>query len=151
MMPNIKKMSELPSAARPSTAAIQKWGIQMMYAITIYGEAGTFESLPQEKQDQVMSGHHALQDALQDRGDFISIKLMPPSSAVTLDPAPSAQQEPLIVDGPFAETKESFLGFYAAEFADLEEALAHARMISSPVARLEVRPIAWAGGALETG
>lgn len=123
----------------------------MMYAITIYGEAGVFENLPEDKQARVMSGHQALQDMLKDRGDFVSVKLMPPSTAVTVEPATKADQAPLIVDGPFAETKESFLGFYAADFDTLEDALEHARMISSPIARLEVRPIAWAGGAISSG
>ncbi len=123
----------------------------MLYAITIYGEAGVFDTLPKARQDEVMAGHGALQEALGARGEFVSIKLMPPTSAVMLDPAQEAGQPPLIVDGPFAETKESFLGFYAAEFADLEEALQFAGMISSPVARLEVRPVAWAGGAISSG
>lgn len=123
----------------------------MIYAITIYGEAGIFEALPKARQDEVMAGHAALQDALGKRGEFVSIKMMPPSTAVVVDPAPSAAQEPLIVDGPFAETKESFLGFYAAEFADLDDALTHAKLISSPIARLEVRPVAWAGGAIHSG
>ena len=123
----------------------------MIYAITIYGEAGVFESLPKERQEQVLAGHGALQDALRARGEFVSIKLMPPTSAVTVDPAPGTDQPPLIVDGPFAETKESFLGFYAAAFSDLDEAVEYAKMISSPIARLEVRPVAWAGGALSSG
>lgn len=122
----------------------------MIYAITIYGEAGVFESLPDDRQQEVLSRHGELQKALGERGEFISIKLMPPSSAITVDPAPSPKQDPLIVDGPYAETKESFLGFYAAEFQDLDEALTYARMISSPIARLEVRPVAWAGGAISS-
>ena len=122
----------------------------MMYAIAIYGEAGVFESLPKDKQDEVMSGHGDLQDALGKRGDYLSVKLMPPSAAVTVEPMQASGQKPLIVDGPFAETKESFLGFYAADFENLDEALDYARMISSPVARLEVRPIAWAGGVMST-
>ncbi|MBW4709096.1 hypothetical protein KX928_14995 [Roseobacter sp. YSTF-M11] len=123
----------------------------MMYAITIYGEPGVFENLPDEKQKQVLTGHYALQEALGERGDYLSIKLMPPATAVTVDPAPGRAQAPLIVDGPFAETKEGFLGFYAADFNDLQEALKFAEMISSPIARLEVRPVAWAGGVLSTG
>ncbi len=122
----------------------------MMYSILIYGEAGVFEQLPQEAQDRVMAGHHALQEALSARGDFLSVKLMPPSSAVTVEPAAAEAQPPMIVDGPFAETKESFLGFYAAEFASLDDALEHARKISSPIARIEVRPVQWAGGVLTT-
>lgn len=123
----------------------------MIYAITIYGEPGVFESLPQERQDEVMSGHGALQEKLKARGEFVSIKLMPPTSAVTINPASAVDKAPLITDGPFAETKESFLGFYAAEFDNLDEAMEHAKMISSPIARLEVRPVAWAGGAISSG
>ena len=122
----------------------------MMYTIAIYSEVGVFESLPKDKQDEVMSGHRALQAALGKRGDYLSVRLMAPSAAVTIEPTQTSGQKPLIVDGPFAETKESFLGFYAADFEDLDEALDHARMISSPVARLEVRPIAWAGGVMST-
>ncbi|WP_299891408.1 YciI family protein [uncultured Ruegeria sp.] len=122
----------------------------MIYAITIYGEPGVFEALPKDRQDEVMSGHGALQSALADRGEFVSMKLMPPTSAVMVQPAPSEGAAPLITDGPFAETKENFLGFYAADFKDLDEALDYAKMISSPVARLEVRPVAWAGGAISS-
>ena len=122
----------------------------MIYAITIYGEPGVFEALPKDRQDDVMSGHGALQSALTDRGEFVSIKLMPPTSAVMVEPAPTEGAMPLITDGPFAETKENFLGFYAADFKDLEEALEYAKMISSPVARLEVRPVAWAGGVMSS-
>ncbi|WP_299987860.1 YciI family protein [uncultured Ruegeria sp.] len=122
----------------------------MIYAITIYGEAGVFEALPKDRQDEVMSGHGALQAALRDRGEFVSMKLMPPTSAVMVEPATAAGLAPLITDGPFSETKENFLGFYAADFKDLDEALEYAKMISSPVARLEVRPVAWAGGAISS-
>jgi len=122
----------------------------MIYAITIYGEPGVFEALPKERQDDVMSDHGALQDALRNRGEFVSMKLMPPTSAVMVEPARNDSAAPLIVDGPFAETKENFLGFYAADFKDLDEALEYAKMISSPIARLEVRPVAWAGGALSS-
>lgn len=122
----------------------------MIYAITIYGEPGVFEALPKERQDEVMSGHGALQTALGDRGKFVSMKLMPPTSAVMVEPAVAEGAAPLITDGPFSETKESFLGFYAADFKDLDEALEYAKMISSPIARLEVRPVAWAGGAISS-
>lgn len=122
----------------------------MIYAITIYGEAGVFEALPKKRQDEVMSGHGALQTALGARGAFVSMKLMPPTSAVMVEPASAEGTQPLITDGPFSETKENFLGFYAADFENLEEALDHAKMISSPIARLEVRPVAWAGGAISS-
>ncbi len=122
----------------------------MIYTITIFGEPGVFEALPKDRQDEVMSGHGALQSALSERGEFVSMKLMPPTSAVMVEPASTESAAPLITDGPFAETKENFLGFYAADFKDLDEALEYAKMISSPVARLEVRPVAWAGGVISS-
>lgn len=122
----------------------------MIYAITIFGEAGVFEALPKDRQEEVMSSHGALQSALKKRGEFVSLKLMPPTSAVMVEPATAEGAAPLITDGPFSETKENFLGFYAADFKDLDEALEYAKLISSPVARLEVRPVAWAGGAISS-
>ena len=120
----------------------------MQYAINIYGEDGVFDRLPQATQDRVMQGHKALQDALRARGSFASAKLMPPTSGVILGSTAEFGQKPLVVDGPFSETKEQFLGFYAAEFRDLDEALDFATHLASPYARIEVRPIAWVGGVL---
>jgi hypothetical protein len=50
--------------------------------------------------------------------------------------------EPEIVDGPFATTKESLVGYYVLDCADLDEALRHAARV--PLARygtVEVRPV----------
>lgn len=118
----------------------------MLFTINIYGEEGTFERLSESVQASVMEGHYRLQDALSARGKFATMKLMSPSSAVTLSPPTEFDQAPLIVDGPFAETKEQFLGFYAADFRDLDEAIEFAKYLSSPYARIEVRAVAWAGG-----
>ena len=101
----------------------------MIYTITIYGEPGVFEALPKERQDEVMSGHGALQSALSERGEFVSMKLMPPTSAVMVEPASTEGSAPLITDGPFAETKEQLGGFYLVDAADLDEACKLAAMV----------------------
>ena len=48
------------------------------------------------------------------------------------------------MDGPFAETKEQFLGFYIGDVADLDEALGIARELgeANPGGAFEVRPLA---------
>ena len=67
-------------------------------------------------------------------------RLMPTSAAMTLrkdgDP-------PLVLDGPFAETKEQLLGFYIVDCADMEEALAIARDLgrANPGGAYEIRPV----------
>lgn len=119
----------------------------MHFSILIYGEEGAYDRLSAETQANVMAGHHALQQALGERGPYATAKLMGTSTAVTLEPV-ADDTDALVMDGPFADTKERFLGFYTAEFADLDEAIRYARFISSSYARLEIRPVEWAGGVL---
>ncbi|KAJ57012.1 hypothetical protein ACMU_00540 [Actibacterium mucosum KCTC 23349] len=119
----------------------------MYFSILIYGEDGAWEQLPPEEQQKVMEGHKALQKALGERGPFATAKLMGASAAVTLQPVTEGA-DALVLDGPFADTKERFLGFYGAEFEDLDEAIRFARFLSSAYARIEVRPVEWAGGVL---
>jgi hypothetical protein len=53
--------------------------------------------------------------------------------------APDA--EPLLTDGPFAETKESLGGYYLVEARDLDQALELARLCPVNQGGVEVRPI----------
>jgi hypothetical protein len=50
---------------------------------------------------------------------------------------------PFVIDGPFAETKEQFLGFYVLDVADMDEALDVARDlgVANPGGAYEVRPM----------
>ena len=47
----------------------------------------------------------------------------------------------VVTDGTFAETKEVMGGYYLIEAADLDEALAIAKQVPSPMGGVEVRPI----------
>ncbi len=47
-------------------------------------------------------------------------RLMPTTAATTLR---KDQEPPLVVDGPFAETKEQLLGFYIVDAQSLDEVL----------------------------
>ncbi|WP_426009292.1 YciI family protein [Caulobacter sp. DWR2-3-1b2] len=50
---------------------------------------------------------------------------------------------PFVVDGPFAETKEQFLGFYVIDVADMDAALDVAGQLgeANPNGAYEVRPM----------
>jgi hypothetical protein len=119
----------------------------LKYSILIYGSEAVTERLSPEAQTRLLEGHRALQAELSRRGGFASVQLMPTTSAVSLRQAKSAG--PIVTDGPFADTKEQFLGFYVAEFESLDDAVAMSRMIASPGVTLEVRPISWVGGVLD--
>jgi hypothetical protein len=47
----------------------------------------------------------------------------------------------VVTDGPFAETKEALGGYYLIEAADLDQALAVAKLCPAPFGGVEVRPI----------
>jgi hypothetical protein len=50
--------------------------------------------------------------------------------------------KPLITDGPFAETKEQFGGYYLVEATDLDDAMSYAARIPGMGNRaVEVRPV----------
>ncbi|MGI9434906.1 MAG: YciI family protein [Geminicoccaceae bacterium] len=123
----------------------------MYYSILIHSAEGVFDRLPSEEQAAIFQGHRDLQAALAERGPYTTVKLMPTSHAVTLKPTSEPHQKPMVIDGPFAETKERFLGLYIAEFESLDEAISFAEMISAPFVSLEIRPVAWAGGNLGEG
>ena len=70
-----------------------------------------------------------------------SLRLMPTTAATTLR---KTQEPPLVIDGPFAETKEQLLGFYILEVENLDAALDVARelAVANPGGSYEVRPVA---------
>jgi hypothetical protein len=67
------------------------------------------------------------------------VRLMPTTAATTL----RAGRETLVLDGPFAETKEQLLGFYIVDCATLEEAIEAARALKGEetAGAFEIRPL----------
>ena len=108
----------------------------MKYALLVYSAPGSHE-LPEAQLAEVMRDYEALRD---EPGFVASAQLHAPDMATTLR---AGDGEMLTTDGPFADTKEVFGGYYVFDVADLDTALAIARRI--PVLRLggavEVRPV----------
>jgi hypothetical protein len=114
----------------------------MLYAILCYNDEDLVWSWSQEEDQAVMARLGVVQERLIKAGKMgPSLRLLPTTSATTLR---KSEEPPLIIDGPFAETKEQLLGFYVIEVADLDEALAIARELAAanPGGAYEIRPIA---------
>jgi hypothetical protein len=93
-----------------------------------------------EMDDAVMEKHNATGDRLVAAGKLgPSLRLMPTSTAVTVRNG----ADPLVLDGPFAETKEVLLGFWVFDAVSLEEAVEIAKEFAShlPGGALELRPV----------
>ena len=78
---------------------------------------------------------------MRDAGAFVAGEGLQPSATATTVKL-RGDEEPITVDGPFAETKEQLGGFYLIETQDLDAALEWARKIpAQPGWSIEVRPV----------
>lgn len=115
----------------------------MQYAILCYHREEEVCKWTKEQDDAVMQKLGVIQEKLINAGKLGPVaRLMPTSMASTLrkDRSPS-----IVVDGPFAETKEQLLGFYIVNCATMEEALDIARELgeANPGGSYEIRPVAY--------
>jgi hypothetical protein len=114
----------------------------MLYAILCYNDEDVVWSWSKEQDQAVMGRLATVQDKWTKAGKMgPSLRLLPTTSATTLR---KNQEPPLIIDGPFAETKEQLLGFYVIDVAGLDEALELTRELgeANPGGSYEVRPVA---------
>ena len=111
----------------------------MMYAVLCYNDEQMVCGWSKEQDDAVMTALHTVHDKWEQAGKLKpSIRLLPTSAATTLHKA-----KDLVIDGPYAETKEALLGFYIIDVENLEEGLAFARDLAkaNPGGAYELRPI----------
>ena len=59
-----------------------------------------------------------------------------------------SDDEPLITDGPFAETKEQLSGFWIIDVESLDDALAWAKKVPLKSGHVEIRPMVTGGKEL---
>jgi hypothetical protein len=114
----------------------------MMYAVLCYNDEKTVWSWSKQEEETVMASLEDVRVRLAKAGKMgPALRLLPTTAATTLR---KTQDPPLVIDGPFAETKEQLLGFYVIDVADLNAALDVARELAAvnPGGAYEVRPIA---------
>jgi hypothetical protein len=115
----------------------------MEYMILIHGDESFEAPAPGEPGfDEMMAPWMAFNQRLIDGGHWIAgANLQPTVTATTVRKSFGGGQA--VTDGPFAETKEQFGGFYLVSAADLDEAIELAKAIPIPVGSIEVRPVAF--------
>lgn len=109
----------------------------MRYALLIYVEP--WESTPEEDM-QVMEAYNAFSREAAEAGVMLGGEALHEAKTATSVRVRNGQT--VVTDGPFAETKEEFGGFYMVEAANLDEAIRWAAKIPGAVrGTVEVRPI----------
>ena len=113
----------------------------MIYALLCYHSEDVVCSWSKEEDAAVMAKLGVVQERLTKAGKLGPVaRLMPTTAATTLR---KDREPPLVIDGPFAETKEQLLGFFI-DCASLDEALGIARDLAeaNPGGAYEIRPVA---------
>ena len=114
----------------------------MKYMFLIYSRETAEPLLPGEL-ERIASGHRALMSEAGQKGILLGCeKLKPTRSATTVR---TKDGLPIMMDGPFAETKEQLAGYYILECKDLDEAIDWAKRIPTTCqggeGSVEIRPV----------
>lgn len=112
----------------------------MLYAILCYHDEDLVGSWSREQDTAVMSKLAIVQDKLKKEGRLGPVaRLLPTTAATTL----RKDDPPLVLDGPYAETKEQLLGFYIVDCENLDAAVGVARDLgaANPGGAYEIRPV----------
>ncbi len=113
----------------------------MLYAILCYDSEDVVGAWTKAQDDEAIAKLGVVTQKLAAQGRLGPVaRLMPTTSATTLKKG----RESVVMDGPFAETKEQLLGFFIVECTSLEQALETARDLgraSSSMGSYEIRPL----------
>ncbi|WP_181700096.1 YciI family protein [Chthonobacter albigriseus] len=113
----------------------------MLYAILCYDSEDVVGSWTKEEDDAVLAKLHVVHEKIAAEGRLGPVvRLLPTTAATTIRKG----ADPLVLDGPFAETKEQLLGFYVVECASLDQAIETAKDLaraSSSAGSYELRPL----------
>lgn len=113
----------------------------MLYAILCYHEEAVVNAWPKAKDDAVIAKRQKVQAEIAAEGRLGPVARLMPTTAATTIRAGKADQ--LVLDGPFAETKEQLLGFYVVDCDDLDQAIAYAKNLKEGEddGSFEIRPL----------
>jgi hypothetical protein len=113
----------------------------MLYAILCYDQEDVVGAWTKEQDDAAIARLVAVEEKLAQAGRLGPVaRLMPTSSAKTMRKG----KHRVVLDGPFAETKEVLLGFFVVDCESLEQAIETAGELaaaSSSEGAYEIRPL----------
>lgn len=112
----------------------------MQYLLLLANAPEAWGTQEAEAEDGVFDDWTAYTQALSEAGVLVTgAGLHPPDNATSVQ---VRDGERLLVDGPFADTKERLVGFYLIEAPDLDVALGWAAKVPSVrTGTVEVRPV----------
>jgi len=112
----------------------------MLYAILCYHDEDVVTSWTKAEDDAVLAKRKRAAQDFVERGKMgPAVRLVPTTGATTIR---ASRGEDLVLDGPFAETKEQLLGFYLVDGENLDEVIDFAkRLKEGETCTFEIRPV----------
>ena len=124
-------------------AVTQRGCRPLIYSVLIYDAESSVAALSEAEEKERVAGHCAFQAPLREGQKLGAVaRLMPTSTATSLRGDGTSK---LVVDGPFAETKEQLLGLYLVEAESLDEVIEAAKALPA-YGTIEIRPVSYFEG-----
>jgi len=115
----------------------------MRYMFLVYSRETNFAEASPQDLDRVRAGHWAVLDETKRRGILVAASPLEPTATATT--IRKEDGKPLVLDGPFAETKEQLAGYYILDCNNLDEAIEWAAQIPTGCKGgdgcIEIRPV----------
>ena len=112
----------------------------MRYLCLIYDEEKKLEQMSKADSDAFMGEYFAFTEDIRKSGQYLAGEALQPVATATTVRIRNGKIS--TTDGPFAETKEQFGGFYMINAKDLNEAIQVATKIpSARTGSIEIRPV----------
>lgn len=112
----------------------------MQYMLLLYLDEAAWPSMTPEQQAEGIAAYGAYIEALTKAGALVGTGRLQPTHLATTVRLQDAK--PIVLDGPYADTKEQLGGYFLIEAADLDAALAWAaRCPTASHGVVELRPI----------
>ena len=112
----------------------------MQYLLMIHDDEAAAQKATKSQIESFMAAYEAYTSAMVEAGILRSGERLRPSNTGTTIRAPNGKAQ--VANGPYADVKEQFGGFYVIEVSDLDEAIKWAaRCPSALFGAVEVRPI----------
>ncbi len=118
----------------------------MRYILLIHAEEEVWTHYNEEAQADQMNRHEELERDLRKAGKYVDCGGLATTNTATT--VRHKEGETFITDGPYAEAREQFGGYYVVDAKDLDDAIAIARRIpvttngGVEIRKIEVGPLA---------
>lgn len=112
----------------------------MKYMLLVHHDESTFAKRPEQERQGLVQESVQLANQLHTKGQYLSAAPLHPSDETSCVQVRNGKR--VVIDGPFAETREQIGGYFLVDVKDLNEAIDIAgRIPGARIGTVEIRPV----------